>query len=104
MAYALYAGEGNFHIKYSIPIFCAGLFICCMLCHGELAMRKPAPQYLTLFYLMVSLGGAIGGIFVAIIAPRVFNSYLELPIGLVACGVLAVIVLFNVEVPQARDR
>jgi hypothetical protein len=97
MAYALYAGEGNFHIKYSIPIFCVGLFICCMLCHGELALRKPAPQYLTLFYLMVSVGGAIGGIFVAIIAPRVFNSYLELPIGLVACGVLAVIVLFNVE-------
>jgi hypothetical protein len=100
MAYALYAGEGNFHIKYSIPIFCAGLFICCMLCHGELAMRKPAPQYLTLFYLMVSLGGAIGGIFVAIIAPRVFDSYLELPIGLVACGVLVVIVLFNVEIPR----
>ena len=97
MAYALYAGEGNFNIKYSIPIFCIGLFICCMLCHGELALRKPAPQYLTLFYLMVSVGGAIGGIFVAIIAPRVFNSYLELPIGLVACGVLAVIVLFNME-------
>ena len=97
MAYALYAGEGNFHIKYSIPIFCIGLFICCMLCHGELAMRKPAPQYLTLFYLMVSVGGAVGGIFVAIIAPRVFDSYLELPIGLVACGVLAVIVLFNLE-------
>ena len=97
MAYALYAGEGNFHIKYSIPIFCIGLFIACMLCHGELALRKPAPQYLTLFYLMVSVGGAIGGIFVAIIAPRVFNSYLELPIGLVACGVLAVIVLFNLE-------
>src|SRR6185295_4450767 len=100
MAYALYAGEGNFHIKYSIPIFCAGLFICCMLCHGELALHKPAPQYLTLFYLMVSVGGAIGGVFVAIIAPRVFNSYLELPIGLVACGILAVIVLFNVEIPK----
>jgi len=100
MAYALYAGEGNFNIKYSIPIFCIGLFICCMLCHGELALRKPAPQYLTLFYLMVSVGGAIGGIFVAIIAPRVFNSYLELPIGLVACGVLAVIVLFDLEIPR----
>jgi len=100
MAYALYAGEGNFHIWYSIPIFCGGLFICCMLCHGELALNKPAPQHLTLFYLMVSLGGAIGGVFVAIIAPRVFNSYLELPIGLVACGVLAVIVLFNVEIPK----
>ncbi len=100
MAYAIYAGEGNFDIWYSIPIFCIGLFICCMMCHGELALHKPAPQYLTLFYLMVSVGGAIGGIFVAIIAPRVFNSYLELPIGLVACGVLAVIVLFNLEIPK----
>jgi hypothetical protein len=100
MAYALYAGEGNFHIKYSIPIYCVGLFICCMLCHGELAMRKPAPRYLTLFYLMVSVGGAIGGIFVAIIAPRVFNSYLELPIGLVACAVLAAIVLYDLEIPR----
>jgi len=100
MAYAIYAGEGNFHIKYSIPIFCAGLFVCCMLCHGELALRKPAPKYLTLFYLMVSVGGAVGGIFVAIIAPRVFNSYLELPIGLVACGALAVIVLSDVEIPK----
>jgi hypothetical protein len=71
-----------------------------MLCHGELALRKPAPQYLTLFYLMVSVGGAVGGIFVAIIAPRVFNSYLELPIGLVACGALAVIVLSDVEIPK----
>ncbi len=102
MAYALYAGEGNFNIKYSIPIFCAGLFICCMMCHGELALRKPAPQYLTLFYLMVSVGGAVGGIFVAIIAPRVFNSYLELPIGLVACGVLGVIVLFDLEIPDFK--
>ena len=100
MAYSIYAGEGNLHIKYSIPIFCAGLFICCMLCHGELALRKPAPQYLTLFYLMVSVGGAVGGIFVAIIAPRMFNSYLELPIGLVACGVLAVIVLSDVSIPK----
>jgi len=100
MAYSLYAGEGNFHIKYSIPIFCAGLFICCMLCHGELAIRKPAPQHLTLFYLMVSVGGALGGIFVAIIAPRVFNSYLELPVGLVACGILSVIVLFDLEIPR----
>ncbi len=85
-----------------IPGFAAALFICCMMCHGELARRKPAPQYLTLFYLMVSLGGAIGGIFVAIIAPRVFHSYLELPVGLVACAMLAVIVLWQV-VPNSQD-
>ncbi len=44
MAYSIYAAEGNYHIKYSIPIFAIGLFLCCMLCHGELALRKPAAR------------------------------------------------------------
>ena len=79
MAYMIYAEGGNFSIKFAIPGFAAGLFICCMFCHGELARRRPAPRYLTLFYLMVSLGGALGGIFVALIAPRVFHIYWELP-------------------------
>lgn len=100
MAWSIYADDGNFHIKYMIPIFAAGLFLCCMLCHGELAMRKPAPEHLTSFYLMVSLGGALGGIFVALIAPNIFNTFLELPLALVATGILAVIVLWDVEMPK----
>jgi hypothetical protein len=71
-----------------------------MMCHGELARRKPAPRYLTLFYLMVSLGGAVGGIFVALIAPRVFHDYLELQTGLIACAVLAAIVLWNAKISK----
>src|SRR5579862_2439362 len=70
MAYSIYAEDGNLNIRWLIPIYSAGLFICCMMCHGELSKRKPAPQYLTMFYLMVSLGGAIGGAFVALIAPN----------------------------------
>ena len=58
MAYMIYAAEGNLTIKWAIPGYAAGLFVCCMLCHGELARRRPAPKHLTLFYLMVSLGGA----------------------------------------------
>lgn len=98
MAYMIWADSGNLHIKKMIPGLCAGLFVCCMVCHGEVARRRPAPRYLTLFYLMVSLGGAIGGLFVAIIAPRVFDSYLELPVGLGACAVLALIVIWKMEV------
>lgn len=95
MAYMLHASEGNLTIKWAIPGFTAGLFVCCMVCHGELARRRPAPRHLTLFYLMVSLGGALGGVFVALIAPRVFDSYIELPLGLVVCGLLALIALWN---------
>ncbi len=95
MAYMLWAEAGNLQVKRLIPGFALGLFICCMMCHGELARRRPAPRYLTMFYLMVSLGGAIGGIFVALIAPRVFHSYMELEVALVATALLAAIVLWR---------
>jgi spermidine synthase len=99
MAYLIYAYSGNTPIQWMIPAFVFGLFICCMVCHGELARRKPGARHLTLFYLMVALGGALGGVLVAVVAPRVFHSYLELPVGLVACAVLAAIVLWNVKIP-----
>jgi len=100
MAYMIYAEDGNFNIKYAIPGFAIGLFICCMFCHGELARRRPAPRHLTLFYLMVSLGGALGGIFVALVAPRVFRIYWELPLGLIACGILAMIAVWRLRLPK----
>ena len=78
------------------------LFVCCMVCHGELALQKPHPKQLTLFFLMVSVGGAIGGSFVAIMAPLVFDSYWELPISLVACGGLAASIFWRQEVPKGQ--
>ncbi len=101
MAYMIWADAGNLHIRWLIPGFAAGLFVCCMVCHGELARRKPAPAHLTIFYVMVSLGGALGGIFVALIAPRVFRSYLELQVGLVGCAILAIIVLWDAAAHKA---
>jgi len=89
MAYFLYENLGVMNIRASIALYSAGLFAACMFCHGELAAMRPAPKYLTRFYLMVSLGGAAGGLFVGLVAPRVFDFYLELPIALVACGLLA---------------
>jgi len=100
MAYMIYTAEGNLSIKWAIPGFLAGLFVCCMLCHGELARRRPLPQYLTLFFLMVSIGGAIGGVFVALIAPRAFVTYFELEVGLVGCGILALISAWNAKLPK----
>jgi len=65
------------------------LFVLCMISHGELARSKPAPSRLTSFYLMVSLGGVLGGILVSLVAPHVLHGYWEFHITLVACGVLA---------------
>jgi hypothetical protein len=65
-----------------------------MFYHGELANLKPAPRYLTRFYLMVSLGGALGGLFVGVVAPLVFVTYYEFGIGLVLTGLIAVYLLW----------
>lgn len=100
MAYMIYADEGNFTIKWAIPGFSAGLFVACMVCHGEMARRRPAARFLTLFYLMVSLGGALGGVFVALLAPRMFAGMWELPAGLAACGALALIAAWNARPPK----
>jgi hypothetical protein len=76
-----------------LGIYGLGLFTCCMVCHGELARLKPDPQYLTHFFLTISAGGALGGIFVALIAPRIFQSFYELQLGLVICAVLILFAL-----------
>jgi SAM-dependent methyltransferase/predicted secreted protein len=76
-----------------LPVYAGTLFVACMVCHGELVRRKPAPRYLTGFYLAISVGGALGGVFVGLIAPRFFADLYELPVGLVAMAALAAIVL-----------
>jgi len=92
-AYTIYYNEGNPNISWAIPTFAAALFVCCMVCHGELVRLKPDPRHLTAFYMMISLGGALGGLFVAILSPRIFHTYAELPLSLVACPALVAIVL-----------
>jgi SAM-dependent methyltransferase len=94
MAYSIGADmTGNVQIYVLVPLFSAGLFICCMVCHGELTRMKPHPQYLTHFYLMISAGGALGGLLVGLVAPHVLKGFYELPLGMVACAVLLLIVL-----------
>ncbi len=77
-------------ILYGVPVYSAGLLVCCMFCHGELAALRPAPRHLTSFYLMIALGGALGGVFVTLLAPLLFRGFDELYVGLISCGALAV--------------
>ena len=102
MAYALSPEFENVGPVLQIPLFCLGLFVCCMFCHGEMAERKPHPEFLTLFYLMVSTGGALGGVLVAVVAPRVFRGFYEFPAALGICAFLFLLVLHRE--PQALPR
>ncbi len=70
------------HVYWQILAYCLLLFAACMLCHGELYRLRPPADHLTEFYLMVSIGGALGGIFVSLIAPLIFNGYWEFLVGL----------------------
>lgn len=89
-------------IVTEISAFSAALFVWCMFCHGELARVKPQNRSdLTFFYLMLALGGALGAVFVAIVAPNAFRAYLELPIGIIASVLLALPMLYGV-VSKAR--
>jgi len=91
MAYAI--TEGNLPIVIVVLLFSLGLFLCAMACHGELALLKPQPRYLTHFYLTISAGGALGGLAVGLVSPHVFNGYYEMPLGLVGCAGLILAVL-----------
>jgi hypothetical protein len=55
-------------------------FVITMVCHGELSRSRPAAQHLTAFYMWMSAGGVIGGIFAGLIAPNIFSWVLEYPL------------------------
>jgi len=93
MAYGLGRWNSHTSLKIVIPAFSAGMFIGCMFFHGELVRRKPAPRYLTSFYLMLSLGGALGGLLVGLAAPRFLTGYFELPIALILCALTMLVLL-----------
>jgi hypothetical protein len=93
IAYRLQPDGWKLHLIPTIGVLSASLFVFCMFCHAELTRIKPHPRYLTGFYLMISLGGAVGGIFVGLIAPNFFNAYYEFPIGLSLCAALVVILM-----------
>ena len=78
-------------LRTALPIYIVGLFALCMFLHGEMARLRPAGAYLTRFYLMLSLGGALGGISVGLVAPHVLPAYYELGVGLMLCALIAAV-------------
>ncbi|MDH5670560.1 MAG: fused MFS/spermidine synthase [Myxococcales bacterium] len=93
MAFALSAAaallaHGSASVLHQLTSFLGLLFCGCMLCHGELSRARPPADRVATFYLWVSLGGAAGGLFVALLAPLIFDAFLELQLSVVATGLL----------------
>src|SRR5712691_6610514 len=85
LCWAIFKGT-DASLAWQVATYSVGLFVCCMVCHGELYRLKPEPRHLTEFYLMIAAGGALGGFFVAVGAPLLFNDYYELHWGLLLCA------------------
>src|SRR5262249_14141787 len=72
------------HTNYlhELALYFSTMFFACMLCHGQLVRLRPDPKHLTEYYLLISAGGALGGIFVSLIAPQIFRTHFEWTLGL----------------------
>jgi hypothetical protein len=103
--YAVIFAQGiGITLLVQIGIYSLLLFAGCMVCHGELARLRPPPRYLTSFYLMISIGGALGGIAINLLAPYWFKAYWELPLGLLACAMLQCVLWLFSRLPGQTAR
>jgi hypothetical protein len=93
LAFTALKGGYPLTLVQEVSVRLATLYFIGMVCHGELAALRPGFHQLTHFYLAVSLGGAIGGVLVALVAPVVFNGYWEFHVGLVLTAAVAAFAL-----------
>jgi hypothetical protein len=82
-------------VQLSVPLYCGCLFVLCFFFHGEVYRLRPVAGSATGFYLQLSLGSALGSLFVGVIAPNIFRANYEMAIGLVLAAVLALVVMWN---------
>lgn len=95
LGYAIYNIDAVIALQISVPIFLAGLFVCCVYCHGELNRLRPPAAELTSFYLAIAAGGAAGAILVGLIAPQIFRGVYELPLTLIFTALLALLLTWR---------
>ena len=78
----------KFSLALLMSIYLLLLFFVAMVCHGELAQNRPPVSRLTEYYLLMSVGGVLGGIFNSLVAPAVFHSAMEFPLVLILAALL----------------
>lgn len=76
--------SANWSLAFGLHLI--AFFFAALMCHQLLASRRPPPDRLTEFYLLMSLGGVVGGAFTALLAPVIFNMVWEYPLVLVLVG------------------
>ena len=103
LAYLPNLGIGEWQVSLSVGLNLLSFFVVCMACHGELALQKPNPRHLTSYYLMLSVGGFLGGFFVGVIAPYFFNSNYEFAVGLVLSAAVVLTALIGPAEGLARS-
>jgi hypothetical protein len=86
-----------------LPLHLLAFFVIALVCHGELAARRPPIQHLTEFYLWLAVGGVLGGVFNAILAPLLFSGVVEYPLVLALACILRPAIP-SVEWEEPRDR
>jgi hypothetical protein len=92
--WALFQGAW-LRIVVQIAIHSGTLFVYCMACHGELYRMRPSERRLTAFYLSIAGGGALGGVFSAVLAPLLFPGYWELHWAIIEGAALFVVLLLQ---------
>lgn len=89
LVFVIISGVTGDRVGLTLMLHLGTFFAAALMCHYELATDRPAPQYLTNYYLWISLGGVLGGIFNALLAPLVFPLAYEYQITLIcACALV----------------
>jgi hypothetical protein len=100
ITYLARQGVAELTALWRVALLVAGLLACCMVCHGEIARRRPGAAHLTTYYLFIALGGAVGGLLGGVAVPLMFRHFVELPIGLILTGAFGVLVSLQAFWPQ----
>lgn len=76
-----------------LALYFSTMFFACLVCHGQLVRLRPEPAHLTEYYMLISAGGALGGVFVSLIAPHIFRTHFEWTLSLAAGLIVSAVVL-----------
>lgn len=93
----MYFIGGQFNAAAQLAMYSLILGICCLFCHVQLRALAPAKAQLTYFYICIALGGALGSVFSALVAPLIFDQLLEYPLML-----LIVLILFTLRIRETK--